>query len=415
MKYYETTFEEYVRASHRNDIHPEVTDLIAQLPAHVQQCPSMILYGPSGVGKYTAALRIIEKYSPSRLKFQRRIALQELSSPASSSASSSSSGSSSANGNNGGGEKEKEKDKEWLFRVSDIHYEVDFSMLGCESKKMWNDFFFQIADIVSVLHPERAGIILCHNFHCIHNELLDVFYSYMQHSSLLHIHLSFLILTQHISFLPSCIVQRCQMIPVARPSSAAYASLGNNTNNNIHDLLDAIPKDAILNLKEIKSFGKLQSLEQLPTDLFNLVCDNIVRHMDHMMTMDHRQTQMQIQTQMQTQMQTQIQTQMQTQTQTQTQKQTQKQNDIEMYALFRDCLYDILLYALDITECLWYIVEHYLETGMLQEVQLPELLDRMHVFLKYYNNNYRPIYHLESMFYYLIMTMIDPSTKQKKN
>jgi len=398
MKYCETTFEEYVRASHRNDIHPEVTDLIAQLPAHVQQCPSMILYGPSGVGKYTAALRIIEKYSPSRLKFQRRIALQELSSPASASASSSSassSGSSSANGNNAGTEKEKEKDKEWLFRVSDIHYEVDFSMLGCESKKMWNDFFFQIADIVSV-HPERTGIILCHNFHCIHNELLDVFYSYMQHSSLLHIHLSFLILTQHISFLPSCIVQRCQMIPVVRPSSAAYASLGNNNNNNIHNLLDAIPKDAILNLKEIRSFGKLQSLKQLPTDLFNLVCDNIVRHMDHMMTMDHRQTP--------------TQTQMQTQTQTQ----TQKQNDIEMYALFRDCLYDILLYALDITECLWYIVEHYLETGMLQEVQLPELLDRMHIFLKYYNNNYRPIYHLESMFYYLIMTMVDPSTKQKK-
>jgi hypothetical protein len=31
-----------------------------------------------------------------------------------------------------------------------------------------------------------------------------------------------------------------------------------------------------------------------------------------------------------------------------------------------------------------------------------DILKRSFTFLKYYNNNYRPIYHLESMFFYII-------------
>ena len=30
------------------------------------------------------------------------------------------------------------------------------------------------------------------------------------------------------------------------------------------------------------------------------------------------------------------------------------------------------------------------------------ILSRLYIFFKYYNNNYRPIYHLESIIYYLI-------------
>ena len=30
------------------------------------------------------------------------------------------------------------------------------------------------------------------------------------------------------------------------------------------------------------------------------------------------------------------------------------------------------------------------------------IMDKMYFFLKYYNNNYRPIYHLENIFYYII-------------
>ena len=73
--------------------------------------------------------------------------------------------------------------------------------------------------------------------------------------------------------------------------------------------------------------------------------------------------------------------------------------------LLRDNLYDILLYGLDVTECLWYILYHFVETDVFVDESgkiLYEIMDKMNAFLKYYNNNYRPIYHLESIFIYLI-------------
>ena len=33
---------------------------------------------------------------------------------------------------------------------------------------------------------------------------------------------------------------------------------------------------------------------------------------------------------------------------------------------------------------------------------LPEVFSKMYLFFKYYNNNYRPIYHLEYFIFYLI-------------
>ena len=72
---------------------------------------------------------------------------------------------------------------------------------------------------------------------------------------------------------------------------------------------------------------------------------------------------------------------------------------------FRDHLYDILLYGLDVTECLWYILYYFVESDIFVDESgeiLSEIMDKMNSFLKYYNNNYRPIYHLESMFIYLI-------------
>jgi hypothetical protein len=450
MRFYETTYEDYMRASHRFDMHPELFPCIQSLPISIQQCPSLILYGPSGSGKYTQALRIIERFSPSQLKYMKYMVVQQkelTSSSSSSSASSSSSSSTSASLTAATNvASDKEKNDEWIYRISDVHYEIDFALLGCESKKIWNECFFQIADIIS-MRPEKSGIILCRNFHTIHSELLNVFYSYMQHSSLLHIQIVFIILTEHLSFLPSNIIQCCQCIPVRRPAKEMYAKLIDShaldlpTNaasfHSHHDhhpprppqgfysyhyrdrgiipspkktlssaapsmasstssqsnvfpvaklppsadismrkrakqIVDSISPDSILNLKEIHYLGKVDNVTQLPTDLFNIVCNNIIQEIECMCsTMNPTMA-------------------------------TDKAAMVKRYADFRDALYDILLYGIDITECLWYILNHYM-VDSLQVADLPEILDRIHVFLKYYNNNYRPIYHLESIFFFLIM------------
>lgn len=367
MKYYETSYEEYVKSSRKYDIHPELVPIIDQImTANTLLCPNLIIYGPSGVGKYTVALRILERFSPSTLKHFKRMTIHSASNAATSSV----------------------KNIDWSIRISDIHYEIDFSLLGCEPKKVWNDTFFQIVDVVS-MSKEKAGIILCKNFHTIHSELLEVFYSYVQHCRLLNFRITFFFLTEHVSFLPSNIVECSQIIPVCRPSDEAYVRLAeqggivhysgtklSKFENRIsrvgisdakmktvaRDNMRAVSKDAIMNLKETQYLALADTPDQLPKELFNIVCDSIVDIIDSAgdksQTMD--------------------------------------------YARFRNHLYDILLYGVDITECIWYILNHYVEAGQLSDKAICDIMPRMHTFLKYYNNNYRPIYHLESIFVYLI-------------
>ena len=67
-----------------------------------------------------------------------------------------------------------------------------------------------------------------------------------------------------------------------------------------------------------------------------------------------------------------------------------------------DELYDILIYNLDIYECVYYILETIITTKPdLTDDFLNAIYFKTCGFLKYYNNNYRPIYHLEKYFLFL--------------
>jgi len=366
MKYYETSYEEYIRSSRKYDIHPEMVPIIQQIPQQIDACPNIIIYGPSGVGKYTVALRILERFSPSKLKHFKHMTIHSSTNAATSSV----------------------KNVDWSIRISDIHYEIDFSLLGCEPKKVWNDTFFQIVDVVS-MSKEKAGVILCKNFHAIHNELLEVFYSYMQHCRLLNFRIVFFFLTEHVSFIPSNMVECSQVLSIRRPNDEAYSRLAEQgatvqysgtklakfenrisrigiadgrLKSNARENMRLLSKEAIMNLKETQYLSLADTPDQLPKELFNIVCDNIVEQMEE----------------------------------------AGNQHAPMDYAKFRNHLYDILLYGLDITECIWYILKHYVDSGKLSDQSLDYIMPRMHTFLKYYNNNYRPIYHLESIFVYLI-------------
>ena len=89
--------------------------------------------------------------------------------------------------------------KEYVFKVSDVHFEIDMELLGCNSKVLFNSLFYHIVEIIS-MKTSKYGIILCKNFHKIHSELLDIFFTYMQ--SLIHkkIKIQYVLLTDHISF-----------------------------------------------------------------------------------------------------------------------------------------------------------------------------------------------------------------------
>ena len=65
------------------------------------------------------------------------------------------------------------------------------------------------------------------------------------------------------------------------------------------------------------------------------------------------------------------------------------------FVKFRDLLYDILIYNLDIHECIWYILSTLIQEKLIPPEKVSESLIKTYNFFQYYNNNYRPIYHME--------------------
>ena len=334
MKFYESHYEDYLQAIEKYNIHPEMESVYRRLPSDNKLMQNIIVYGPSGVGKYSQVLKIIKPYSPSELKYDKKITVQT------------------------------EKGS-FIYRISDIHYEVDMSLLGCNSKLIWHELFFQIIDIIAVKH-DKMGIIVCKNFHTIHSELLEIFYSYIQHynHTQSNLKINFIIISEHISFLPKNIINACQVINVGRPTRHSYeriVEIKTPDKENIaktKKILDLVELDEIINIKEILSFSLLERAEDLPKDIFNTICDNIVQELLHKKQLS--------------------------------------------FTDFRDTLYDILTYNLDISECLWYIISFLIRNQYLHEKDISDTLETIFVFLKYYNNNYRPIYHLESIMFYII-------------
>ena len=369
MKFYETHYEEYIHAVDQYNIHPEMLSTYERFPKSLLQFGNLIVYGPPGSGKYSQVLYFLKKYSPSELKYDKKITCQT--------------------------------DKiEYNYHISDIHYEVDMSLLGCNSKILWHELFLQIVDIVSV-KTEKIGIIVCKNFHMIHNELLDIFYSYIQHYNhpTANIQIRFVIISEHVSFIPKNIIQSCKLISIRRPEKQQYihriidsdekiqitdnkitsfinrihpyisvkSSNKRVSNNNqinssskkkIKNILECLDPEYIMNIKETESFSLMNNGSEIPKDNFNTICNNIIQELLQYNTLSFTQ--------------------------------------------FRDTIYDILVYNLDIPECLWYVISYFIQRNIFTENEVHNIMEKMYIFLKQYNNNYRPIYHLESIFFYII-------------
>jgi predicted house-cleaning noncanonical NTP pyrophosphatase (MazG superfamily) len=219
------------------------------------------------------------------------------------------------------------------------------SLLGCQSKMLWNEVYCQIVDIITS-KSEKVGIIVCKYFHDIHSELLETFYSYMQTLNQQSISLKFIILTEELSFIPENIINCCKVISVSRPSKSQYNKC----------LKSKLKKD--LSLDEITNMKNIQaSITQLMKP-YELTCNKIINQIVDI--------------------------------------------DNLKFNKFRDLLYEIFIYDLDITDCIWFILNTLVERNKLNKDDISEILIRTFTFLQYYNNNYRPIYHLENYIFYLI-------------
>ena len=280
----------------------------------IKNTNNLILYGPSGIGKYTQALNYIKKFSPTDLRFERKMNFNF------------------------------DNKSDFIFKISDIHFEIDMSLLGCKAKIVFNDLYYHILDVLSS-RPKGSGIILCKNFHMIHSELLEIFYSYMQTLKHKNLNLVYIILTESVSFIPNNILNRCMVVPIKRPTKSNYIKITNKSYFNNQEL------SSIKNIKNLKS--KIYNLNNLDKKIVDSVFDYIVNY-----------------------------------------------KTIKFIEL-RDKLYEIFIYNLDVHNFTYNIVKRLIVEGYLKEKHIDNIFTKLYNFLKLYNNNYRPIYHLERFIFYL--------------
>ena len=335
MRFYDTHYDEYIKSNEEINLHPKLMQIYKNFPNKLNELKNLIFYGPSGVGKYTQMLLSIKKYSPSNLKYEKKISLLY-------------------------------NKHTYYFKISDIHFEIDMSILGCQSKLLWNEIYNNIVDII-LAKNENTGIIVCKYFHDIHSDLLEIFYSYMQTLTNSSIDIKFILLTEELSFIPDNIVNCSYIINVARPSKLLYNNIIKNkinknknknkvTENKVTEITNIknIKLNEITNIKNI--FASIDTLMQP----YKLICDNIIEQLIEI------------------------------------------NNNLQLLNL-RDKLYDIFIYNIDVTYCIWYILESLLKKKYLNSEDINSILLKTYICLYYYNNNYRPIYHLERYMLYLII------------
>ena len=368
MKFLEFTFDDYL-STVENDgtLHPQLEKSFGTFPDKLCNFRNVIIYGPKGCGKYTQSLLSICKYSPTNLKYTRKFTI-------------------TSNKN------------DYNFKMSDIHFEVDMYLLGCNAKQLWNDIYVHVLDILSS-RATSTGIILCKNFQDIHGELLDNFYSYMQKSQS-SIQLRFLIVTEQLSFLPDNIINSCYVVSVPVPSSTIRSSIIDKKRSHLinnspqvaslssgllptpiptlisstktHLSLDEVDNDGTpvnepINFESFMTSKKSNMKAEiigLPSEIVDFTytyCNELCKYIDNPKSMD--------------------------------------------FLRFRDVLYDMLIYDIKVTNVLWTVLRYITVKYTLTEETYDKLMIDMYTFLQYYNNNYRPIYHLESYLFKIINTV----------
>ena len=293
--------------------------------------PNLLLYGPPGSGKYSESLKIIEKYSPSNLKYEKKLYVKSVK-------------------------------NEHIIKISDIHFEINMENLTCNSKQLFNDVYKNILDCIESSNI-KCAIILLKNFHNIDYELLYVIYSYLQKNINSNITIKYIILTESISFIPNNILNIFKILYYSKLSFSNYikiAKLKNKTQlmkmqknkceKDINKMINNID-----NLSIIKYYD-LNNNNDFLNNKYS-ICDSLI---DIILN---------------------------------------KNLD---YILLRNNLYDLLIYNQNIHDCIFYILSKIIKKNKNNKNIKEDFLDFIFVklceFFKYFNNNYRPIFHLESLF-----------------
>lgn len=291
-------------------LHNYLSDIYNSISNDINDMPNIIFYGPEGSCKYSECLNFISKYSPSKLKYEKKLLITN-------------------------------NNSDYCFRISDIHIEIDIEINAYNNKLIWSILYEKINDII--IHNQiNKFIIVCKNFHKIDNELLDSFY-YFKNSKVILI-----LLTECITFIPTKIINLCKIIPVKKPLIKNHIDIFNKKITKQH-------------INEINNYKKL-----LYNNYYTIPIENFER--DIYVSF--------------------------------------KKNIIKPnYFSIREISYALLTYNINIYKTIYFIILNSYKEYNIPENKMIILFDKLYNILNYYNNNYRPIYHLERFFLYLIKTI----------
>ena len=312
MKYLETSFIDYTNAVKKNNLHKNMEPFFESMTNNIAELPNLIFYGPSGIGKYSQMLNFIKRFSPSELKYERKITY-------------------------------KYNNKyDYTFKISDIHFEIDMELLGCNAKILFNNLYYHILDVCNT-RQRINNIIVCKNFHKIHTELLENFYSYMQSIEHKNLNIIFIFLTEQVSFLPPIILKRSKIIQFSKPNLSTYKIISKNK--------DIITRN-IKNVKDIISKNENNNIYE--KNIVKKIYNSVINY-----------------------------------------------KNLE-FIKFRDNLYDLFIYDINLEESIFKIISDLINNNYIDKENYNNIVFEYYTFLKFYNNNYRPITHVELFFFKLI-------------
>ena len=237
---------------------------------------------------------------------------------------------------------------DFYIKISDIHYEIDIQLLGYNAKNLFNEIYNLIIDIIST-KKNKIGIILCKNFDFIDSELIDIFHAYMKNNFKKIYSIKFILITCNYSFIPNNILNISKFVSLKQPAQYNLKKICNANNiinkKNSNEL-------SIKNLKDRIFLKTIDYNEDYLYNIYNMIIDNKIN-----------------------------------------------------FNKLRNDLYELLIYKIDINNFIWKIIELLIIDNKINISNIDNILFKTFNFFLYYNNNYRPIFHLENYILYLVKTI----------
>lgn len=248
----------------------------------------------------------------------------------------------------------KQKNQDVIVKVSDIHIEIDLSTLGCNAKQLWNQIYNHIQDLTQ-FKTSCIRYVVCKYLHKIHPELLDVFYYYIQNDQVYP--LKFILISECISFLPEHLLNLFEIVSLRRPSLVSYKNWS-NANIKTNDL------------------PHINSLLKFPSEDNKIVIQQYYKNISNKLL-----------------------------------QYILNPKSSEIYEL-RDHIYKLLIYNMNIHHCLFFIIETLIEMSKINIENIVDTINKLVDFYKTYYNNYRSIFHIESV---IIQLLLIVNRKPKPN